>query len=104
MTLVTVEILTSCDETVALLLRRRQKPVSRIFKEESFFFFHYFLLFFCTAEIINLDPPRSPWLRFPVSNGVKEQREKNATSPDGAQLFALARSNSRLQTQAYFSG
>lgn len=45
MTLVTVEILTSCDETVALLLRRRQKPVSRIFKEESFFFFHYFFFF-----------------------------------------------------------
>lgn len=66
MTLVTVEILTSCDETVALLLRRRQKPVSRIFKEGSFFF-SLLLFFFCSAEIIDLDPPRSPWLRFPMS-------------------------------------
>lgn len=46
MTLVTVEILTSCDETVALLLRRRQKPVSRIFKEQSFFFLLLLFIYF----------------------------------------------------------
>lgn len=63
MTLVTVEILTSFDETVALLLRRRQKPVSRIFKEESFFFLSLFLFFLFFA------PLRSPIWTHPGRHG-----------------------------------